>query len=381
MSDNYIVYSSSCGEYKYDKIKEIIYSHFDQIISAEYSEFDFKGKNVALKPNLLAKRTPEAGITTNPLFVKAAGEYFISKGAKVIVCDSPGGIYNNMIMNSVYNVCGMKKAAEESGIELNYDMGSAEKFLKDGVVSKSFNIINPLTKADFIVNLCRLKTHSLCGMSAAVKNMYGSIPGLQKAEQHARFPHQKDFSRYLIDLCRVVSPSISVVDSVIAMEGNGPAGGTLKRVGVVISSANPYALDYIASHIMGFSVNEVLTVKNSIEQGLCPKNIDEIAVVGDDIEAYVSDFKKPDSSAGGLIKQLPNFLGGRLKKWLEPRPYIVVSKCVGCGECANCCPQATIKIENKKAHIDYDNCIRCYCCQELCPMKAVSIKRNPFMKL
>lgn len=100
------------------------------------------------------------------------------------------------------------------------------------------------------------------------------------------------------------------MDSVIAMEGNGPAGGTLKRVGVVISSANPYALDYIASHIMGFSVNEVLTVKNSIEQGLCPKNIDEIAVVGDDIEAYVSDFKKPDSSAGGLIKQLPNFLEG-----------------------------------------------------------------------
>lgn len=374
------VYSASCNGYEYENIREIVYNHFDSIISEEYPNFDFKDKNVALKPNLLAKRSPDAGITTNPVFVRVSAEYFLEKGAKVVICDSPGGVYNTASMNGIYSVCGMKDASEKSGAELNFDMGQKEMFNSEGVVSKSFPIISPLANADFIVNLCRLKTHSLCNMSAAVKNMYGSIPGLLKAEQHARFPEQKDFSRYLIDLCGTVKPNISVIDSIIAMEGNGPAGGTLKKVGLVLSSCDPYVLDRVACHIMGFKTDEVLTVKNSCKMGLCPEEVSEIEISGENVAKYVSSFKRPDTSAGGVIKQLPNIMGGRLRKWLEPKPAIVAKKCVGCGECAKCCPQETIKIVNKKAVIVYDKCIKCYCCQELCPMKAVAIKRNLFMK-
>jgi uncharacterized protein (DUF362 family)/NAD-dependent dihydropyrimidine dehydrogenase PreA subunit len=375
------VYSSACADYQYENIRKVIFSHCDSIIADTYAEFDFNGKNVAIKPNLLAKRSPDAGITTNPVFVRAAAEYFISKGAAVTICDSPGGVYNNAVMSGIYSVCGMKEAAELSGASLNTDMGYTEIFSEKGIVSKSFPVINPLAKADFIVNLARLKTHSLCNMSAAVKNMYGSVPGLMKAEQHARFPMQKYFSRYLIDLCMAVKPSICVIDSIVAMEGNGPAGGTLKKVGVVLSGSDPYVLDRIACHIMGFEFSEVLTVKNSVEMNLCPENADDIEVVGDDINSFVSRFKRPDTTAGGVIKQLPDMFGGRLRKWLEPRPFIEKKKCVGCGECAKCCPVKTIDIKDKKAYIKHDKCIRCYCCQELCPMKAVSIKRNPFMKL
>lgn len=381
MSVDNKIYASACDGYEYHNIKTIVSDHLDNIISENYNGFDFQGKNVAIKPNLLAKRSPDAGITTNPAFVRACAEYFVQKGANVVVCDSPGGVYNTSSMNGIYSVCGMKAAADMSGASVNLDLGHTEMFNTDGVMSKSFSVINPLAKADFIVNLCRLKTHSLCNMSAAVKNMYGSIPGLMKAEQHARFPEQKDFSRYLIDLCKTVKPDITIIDSIIAMEGNGPAGGTLKKVGLIMSCKSPYVLDRVCCHIMGFSPDEVLTVKNCIEMGLCPYDISKIEIVGEDIEKYVSRFKLPDSSAGGIIKQLPSLFGGRLRKWLEPRPFIVKKKCVGCGECAKCCPQETIDIINKKAVINYDKCIKCYCCQELCPMKAVSIKQNFVMKL
>ncbi len=380
-SKNSNVYTSACSEYDFDLIKPIVYAHFDNIIKEHFADFDFDEKKVALKPNLLAKRSPDAGITTHPDFVRASAEYFLEKGAKVVICDSPGGVYNSAVMTGIYNVCMMKKAADESGASLNYDMGHTEMYNKEGEVSKSFNIINPLANADFVVNLCRLKTHSLCNMSAAVKNMYGSIPGLMKAEQHARFPAQKDFSRYLIDLCCTVAPSINVIDAIVAMEGNGPAGGTLKKIGLVMSSANPFVLDLVASHIMGYEIDDVLTVKNSILRGLCPESHDAVTVIGESVEKYVSVFKRPDSSAGGLIKQMPDLFGGRLRKMLEPRPVIRKKKCIGCGECAKCCPRETISIIDKKAVIKYDKCIKCYCCQELCPMKAVEIKRNPFMKL
>ncbi len=379
-SKNSKVFTSACAEYDYDLIKEIVYDHFDNIIKEHYADFDFRKKKVALKPNLLAKRSPDAGITTHPHFVRAAAVYFLEKGANVVICDSPGGVYNTAAMTGIYNVCMMKSAADESGASLNFDMAHTEMYNKDGELSKSFSIINPLANADFIVNLCRLKTHALCNMSAAVKNMYGSIPGLMKAEQHARFPAQKDFSRYLIDLCCTVAPSISVIDAVVAMEGNGPAGGTLKKVGLVMSSANPFVLDLVASRIMGYDIDDVLTVKNSALRGLCPEKHEDVTVVGVSVDEYVSDFKRPDSSAGGLIKQMPNLFGGRLRKWLEPKPVIKTKKCVGCGECAKCCPRETINIVDKKAVIKYDKCIRCYCCQELCPMKAVEIKRNIFMK-
>lgn len=374
------VYSASCRDYGYDGICGIINSHFDSVISECYHNYDFSGRTVAIKPNLLAKRSPDAGITTHPVFVRAAAEYFIKKGASVVICDSPGGVYNKPAVSAIYDVCGMKDAAERAGASLNFDFDFKTIENPDAVVSKTFNIINPLANADFIVNLCRMKTHSLCNMSCAVKNMYGSVPGLQKAEQHARFPDQKDFSEYLIDLCMTVKPSISLIDAVVTMEGNGPSGGTLKKVGLVLTSSNPYSLDYVASHIMGFDIGEVLTVKNSVKRGLCPENLCDIVIEGEDIEAYVSQFKRPDSSAGGLIKQLPSLFGGRLRKWLEPRPAVDTKKCVGCGECARCCPQETIDIVNKKAVINYDKCIRCYCCQELCPIKAVGIKRNFVLK-
>lgn len=375
------IYTAACGAYEPDEIKKILFHHFDAVLAESYPDVSFPGKKVAIKPNLLAKREPTACITTHPLFVQTAAEYFRSKGASVVICDSPGGVYNTAALRGIYEVSGMKQAAENSGAALNYDTDSVEVFNKDGVVSKSFHIIKPLTEADFIVNLCRLKTHALCTMSAAVKNMYGSVPGLQKAEQHARFPRQEDFSRYLLDLCRTVSPHISVVDAVTAMEGNGPAGGTLKKVGLVLTSADPYALDYAASHLMDCTPDEVLTVKNAIAEGLCPASLSDIPISGVSLDGFVSHFRRPDSRSGGLLKQLPQLFGGRLRKWLEPRPIIQKDKCVGCGECARCCPQHAIVISEKKAKIDDAKCIRCYCCQELCPKKAVAIRQNPFMKL
>lgn len=381
MSEFAAIYSDACEEYNFQKIQTVLTRQFDRILAEAYSSFDFDGKTVAIKPNLLAKRSPDACITTHPMFVKAACLYFIGKGATVVICDSPGGVYNSAVMGGIYQTCGMKQAAEESGASLNEDMGYTEVFNRSGKVSKSFHIINPLAKADFIVNLCRLKTHSLCNMSAAVKNMYGSVPGLQKAEQHARFPAQKDFAEYLLDLCLTVKPALSVVDAILAMEGNGPAGGTVKKVGLILSSASPYCLDLAASHLMGFEPKEVLTVSSAIRRGLCPEKVEELRIQGQDIEPFVSAFKRPDSSAGGLLKQLPNLFGGRVRKLLEPRPYIMKDICVGCGECARCCPQHAIELVSKKAQIRYEDCIRCYCCQELCPKKAVKIKRNPFMKL
>lgn len=373
------LYDLDC--YDYDKVKNTVFPLISHMLDDNGIEKEsLAGKKVVLKPNLLAKREAEAGITAHPSFVAAAGEFFVSLGADTVIADSPGGVYNVSTLEGIYKVTGMNDAAVKSGAVTNKDTGYVSVHEPEAS-AKKFNIINPLNEADLVVNLARLKTHALCEVSLSVKNMFGAIPGLQKAEQHARFPGRNEFADMLCDLCLVTAPQINIIDGVCGMEGNGPAGGTLKKVGAVIASANPFAADIVAAKIMGYNEKEVGTIDCAVKRGLCPESIGGLEIIGEDYTKYVSSFKRPDASAGGLLKQLPSMFGGKLQKFLEPKPVVNKKKCIGCGECMRNCPVSTIKIKDKKAEIEPKACIKCYCCQEFCPVKAIKIKSNFIFKL
>lgn len=375
------VYVSDLDSYEYGKVKSVVIPLLDSMLGDNgIDKESLCGKNVLLKPNLLAKREAEAGITAHPSFVQACAEYFSTLGARVVAADSPGGVYNAVALDGIYKATGMAQACEAGGAVLNTDTGFT-RVHKPEISANAFNIINPIVQADLIVNLCRMKTHALCEISAAVKNMFGAIPGLQKAEQHARFPARLGFADMLCDLCLVTAPQINITDGVCGMEGNGPAGGTLKKVGAVIASANPFASDIVTAYIMGYQPDEVGTLVCAVKRGLCPKDISGVRIAGENPDKYKSDFIRPDASAGGLLKQLPSLFGGRLQKYLEPKPKVDKSKCIGCGECARNCPVSTIKISDRKAHINTKACIKCYCCQEFCPVKAIKVKSNFIFKL
>lgn len=370
------VYLKKCENYEQDRINTVISDLLDSICADNGFSGDFEGKKVAIKPNLLAKRKPEDNVTSRPEIVIAAAKYFVDKKAEVVICDSPGGAYTIALLTGIYKASGMDVAAKESGAKLNEDLSYREMTIPEGKTVKTFNIITPLAECDLIVNLAKLKTHALCEMTAAVKNLFGSVPGLQKAEMHARLPKREDFASQIVDLCLLNSPQINIVDAVIAMEGNGPASGVKKKVGAIAGSANPFALDLFCSSLMCYKPKEVGTVAESIKRGLCPKNAAALAVIGEKPSDYTSYFVRPDGNAGGFLKKLPNMLGGKIQKILEPKPTVVKSKCVGCGECVSACPQKTMTIIDRKVSINYDKCIKCYCCQELCPKKAIKVKRN-----
>ena len=101
------------------------------------------------------------------------------------------------------------------------------------------------------------------------------------------------------------------------------------------------------------------------------------------LNKYVKDYLKPESHFN-LIKliSLPDALNARLINALASKPAMDYDICVGCGECARCCPPKAIDMSSGKPVIDTKRCIKCFCCQELCPKKAVKIKRpllNRFM--
>jgi uncharacterized protein (DUF362 family)/Pyruvate/2-oxoacid:ferredoxin oxidoreductase delta subunit len=363
-----------CKEYNSVDLSEVVEKHF--LALDENGTIIKKDSKVVIKPNLLIRRSPEDATTTNPMFLEAIIKAVQKRGGIAIIAESPGGPYTKVLLKSVYSGTGIEAATNNTGATLNYDTGYSVVNTKNSKVCTSFNIIDPIKNADVIISVAKLKTHAMTNMTCAVKNMFGSVPGLMKPEFHLRYPQKDLFGEMLVDLCETVRPQISFVDAIVAMEGNGPSGGNPRFMGVTFAGLNPHSVDLFAASLIGFKPGEVPTLKAAINRGLCPENISELEIVGDDYKKYVAhDFKKPKSNGPQLFSNLPSFLRKPILAFVTPKPVIRTKDCIGCGKCAESCPKGAITIISKKAVIDYSKCIKCYCCHEMCPVKSIDIKR------
>lgn len=381
MSHSTKVAVSRCEAYDTDKIYDIVKK---QLESLGISKTDICGKKVVLKPNLLLGYSPEKAATTHPCVVEAAARLMKEYDAEdVMIAESPGGIYSEKTLSSIYRATGMQSAAEKAQIRLNYDTASCDVHIPDGMTAKSLSIIKPIYECDVLVNLCKLKSHSLAGMSCASKNLFGSIPGITKFEMHARFKDSSEFMSMLVDLnlkLREGRRIINICDAIMCMEGDGPSAGDPKFGGLIISSEDQFALDLLASELIGLT-GSVKLVDCAIARKLCPDSYTKLDIIDENgINAYkniddirIRDFVPPDTKLGKKFDLIPAFL--------QPRPVIDKKICKGCGVCVRSCPRKTIVLKDKKAHIISDKCIKCYCCQELCEFKAVKIKKSFLYKV
>lgn len=381
-----VVALDGCTNYDIESIAKILKQ---QLISVGMTEEILSGKKVVLKPNLVMSKNPDYAATTHPAVIAGAARALRSMGAaELLLAESSGGPYTETTMRLHYGGCGIKEMAQQEKITLNYKTDAAMMQFPAGSVCRSFHIIQPIYDADVIVNICKMKTHSLTKMSCGVKNLYGVIPGTEKVEMHARFSRLESFSEMLCDLAQMLLESktmITICDGICGMEGNGPTGGTPREYGVLMTSLSPFALDLVCEHLMGFD-GTVPTVQASIRRGLCPADITQLAVIGADYKNHITNnVVPPDTSRRSILRDFPDLFGGRLVRFLEPRPKIDQNKCVACGVCAASCPQKTIFIREKdgkkRLKIQDKNCIRCYCCQEMCPKNAVKIQKNFILRI
>lgn len=364
---------SACGGYEVEALRGLLDRQFEAL--GVYDALK-PGMLTVIKPNLIMKSAPEAAIITHPAVVAAVGLCVQKAGGRVLIAESPGGPYTPSVMKSIYKGCGYTEMAEQYGFSLYTDCKSREVSLPEGKRCRRMTVIEPFLDREFLIDAAKLKSHGMTGLSGAVKNLFGAVPGLMKPELHCRFPEKPVFSEMLVDLCDFLKPDLSVIDGVEAMEGDGPTGGQMRFVGALVSSRSPYAADVVAAELTGMVPEQVLMLKNAMERGLCPRNARELELWGDDLKSLcVPDFKKAKAASADFIDRLPGFLRPMARRLATPLPSIHRAGCIGCGKCAESCPQHTIAIQNGKAEIDYKNCIRCFCCHEMCPKHVVGVKR------
>ena len=330
------------------------------------------GRKVLLKPNMLAAVPAAEAVTTHPLVVRTIARMAYEAGAEVYIGDSPG----SGSQEYAHRVSGYQKVMEETGAKML--ILQEPKICHAGIDNKRLiPLAAELDQVDLVINLAKLKTHSLTGMTAAVKNIYGCIPGNHKKRLHGEYPLPLDFSRLLIDLCEAVKPALSIIDAVVAMEGVGPRRGKPRQAGLLLASHNPYALDSVAAAICGFRPEEVTTVAVALDYKLPGAEIEEIKIEGGKLEDFrLANFDRGVVSAGRVSKLLLNFPLAWLRNMhynRRPYPFIDAGLCNSCGECIDNCPLQIIELKQYVPDIDLNQCIRCYCCQELCSRGAIKL--------
>jgi uncharacterized protein (DUF362 family)/Pyruvate/2-oxoacid:ferredoxin oxidoreductase delta subunit len=350
------------ASYDYRILKPIVFEIADTFCRGMIQP----GSRVVIKPNLLAPARPEKAMVTHPLAVKAVAEYVIQKGGHVQISDSQAmGSFERVL-----NESGLRDALKGLDVEFREFKESVE--IDIGKPFRKIEVARDAIDADLLINLPKLKTHTQMLMTLGVKNLFGCIVGLRKPEWHFRTGVNRElFATLLVKIHNVVRPGVTILDGVLAMEGEGPGkSGTPRELGIIAGSNDANALDITICRMLGIEPYSVFTIKAAQDMGLIPEDIE----VPGGIQA-IADFKSPD-----IVPLVfgPKRLHGFMRRHLVQRPMPNVSTCRLCGECWKYCPAKAISRERNRIKIDYEKCIRCYCCIEVCPYAALHT-REPLM--
>jgi uncharacterized protein (DUF362 family) len=313
------------------------------------------GMRVLIKPNLMSPVKPERAITTHPVVLEELCKILKAAGAEILIGES--SFYNT---DYAFGVCGISPLSRYARL-INFETQPRRVVSFGGKVG---NVPLPeiLFQMDCIINLAKMKTHGLTGVTLCVKNLYGCIPGALKQGYHKILPNPRAFSRFLIRLQSEIRPQLNIIDGIVGLEGEGPgASGQPTSSGLVVAGASACATDIIASEIMGFKPDEIYTNRYS---GIKRR---EIEIIGDGREVRLS-FKKPLSANFPYLIYFTRFL---------PKSRIAFDPehCVQCGLCGEKCPVGAISFD-PSPKCDHRCCIRCYCCLEVCPHSAVYLQEH-----
>lgn len=334
------------------------------------------GQQVLIKPNMLSGKDPARAVTTHPQIVRAVIKLVMSAGGIVSVGDSPG----IGSPTTVARKTGILDVIEETGARFALFADSVI-IHPQGTTLHQIEVARDILAADVIINLPKLKTHQMMGLTCAVKNMFGALIGMRKPGMHLQAGTDKNlFARMLLEICETLTPTVNIVDAVVGMEGEGPGSGDPVKIGALLAGASAQAVDTVATALVKMQPEQVFTQQQALATGRPLARLAELELVGTPLaELQIDHFraaKMTDVNFG-----IPGYFGRRLKHLLTAHPQVDHQRCRRCHACVKHCPPQAMAIANDRLNINYDLCIRCFCCQELCPYAALSTHQGLLLRL
>ena len=266
-----------CGDYDPPRVDEAV-AHLIKLLGGiEY--FVPPGKNILLKPNLLKGAPPDKAVTTHPEVLRAIIRALKKTGpaASLAVGDSPAwGSFEGAMRAS-----GLAAICQEEDVAITPFTRGVKVANPGSHVFRHHHIAREVVQADAVINLPKLKTHCQMYMTGAVKNMFGCVAGKRKAWWHFKAGNYGEYFPLMIaETARLVAPRLSIMDAVLAMEGQGPGAGAPRRMGLLMASADPVALDRVAIEVAGLDPARMRTLAAAETIGWGETHLDKIEVAG-----------------------------------------------------------------------------------------------------
>ncbi len=340
------------------------------------------GKVVAVKPNLLTASSPEDGIVTHPEFFRACIRYIKKNGGDPVLVECPAFLPIDRVLKKT----GYSEIIEQENLRVSDTRKTAVVKFDEGRDYRVFHLAEDFVNADFIFNLPKLKTHGLTYFTGAVKNLFGTIHGLEKSKWHFRANTPEKFTSFLMDLYGAITTNldnkiVSVMDGIIGLEGEGPgSSGKPAFAGAVIAGFDAVAVDTVAVQTAGLDLSKAVTCAEGGRRGLGISSPGEIDILGNNFSDFNNSFIPPQKKSG--VTMWP-FSSPAFKNMLIEKPVPHKEKCTLCYQCRAICPAGAIS-ESSDSHVpsyDYSKCIRCYCCMEICPEGAIDLKKGIVQKI
>ena len=239
---------------------------------------DLSNKRVVIKPNMVEFK-PDRPITTNP------------SAKEVVKAEGPIHMRDTEFL---LDATGLGAAIKEAGcrfVDLNLD-----DLVKVPNVSgfnglKHFYMPRTIIDADAVISLPKLKMHHWVGVTCSMKNLFGTVPG-RKYGWPKNLLHIKGIRDSIIDLVHIVKPVFTLVDAIVAMEGDGPINGTALETGFLALGTDLAAVDATCVRITSVDPHELSYI---VLAGLVVGNIDEakIEIIGESVESLKKPFAQP----------------------------------------------------------------------------------------
>ncbi len=248
------------------------------------------GDHVLLKPNLLTGARPGKECTTRPELVYVVAQMVMDAGGKPFLGDSPAF----GTAKGVAAANGYLPWIEKLNLPIIDFHG--QRYQTMGEEFNHLLLSTEAMEADVVINLPKIKSHMQLTLTMGVKNLFGCVPGKMKAWWHMEAG--KDSARFgqmLVETARAINPALTIVDGIIAHEGNGPSGGEPRQLGVLGAASNVFALDLAIAHLLKVDPSIVPTIAACQRLGLCGDldSIDFPLFQPDELQ--IDDWRLPDT--------------------------------------------------------------------------------------
>lgn len=374
-----MVILKKCESYDFILVKEKVNEIF---LESNLLDKINEKTNVFVKLNLVGPFDPSLGITTHPIVVKAVLDILSTKTKNIIIGDNPA----TRDQIATLKKCGIYEIIKEYDCKILEQTIFTKITNSNPIIYSEFEVSKQMIDADVLINLPKLKTHTLAYMTVAEKNFFGLIYGLNKSAWHVKANNPLHFGNAINDLYGALLESYKgktifhLCDGILGLEGEGPSSaGDAKYANALIASYDAISLDRVACELVKLDQNKIYITNIGQERGYGEGDLSKINIIGNQLNDFQDiSFKAPKDSLSHIGLKFLKFKF--LRNMILEHPQINKDKCIKCGECVKICPPKTMKIEKGQfPHLKNNQCIRCWCCAEVCPKNAIEKSKRPLI--